>query len=59
MRQIDPRVQIIGALLAARAGGCNCSPQITIRQMATGAHYAEVAHDRWCSHPSQRRGQDP
>ena len=56
--KIDPRVQILGALLAARLAGCTCSPEIAIKEMAPGVCYAEIAHDAWCSHPSQRKGKD-
>lgn len=35
------------ALLAARLGGCNCQPDITIRRQ-DGIAFANVAHDDDC-----------
>ena len=37
------------ALLAARAQGCTCSPEVEIRELRPGVHTAIVAHDAWCA----------
>lgn len=45
-------------LLAARLGGCTCSPLITFRELSPGVNYVEVAHYSWCAHPSQQKGRE-
>jgi len=45
------------ALVSARLGGCSCNPDITLRRDGNVVH-TYIAHDRWCSHPSQKKGRD-
>ena len=45
-------------LLSARLGGCTCSPTIELREALPNVFIAQVAHDRDCGHPSQRKGED-
>jgi hypothetical protein len=36
------------ALAGARALGCTCSPDITVRDLGHGLYDTTVAHDDWC-----------
>jgi hypothetical protein len=35
-------------LAAARASGCTCSPDITVRELGDGVYDNTIAHDDWC-----------
>jgi len=57
-QRVTHEEMIVAAKLCARIGGCTCAPNVTLREVRPGVFIAGVAHDDWCAHPSQQKGQD-